>query len=139
MRDTSNYPRTPNIDRLDIRVGDESGEVTRGDYCTDITIKTMPKTEYKEGASFDPTGIVFDAVYRNGYDGDVDLGADKITVITNGPLTADTTEVTVKFKNHEHKIAVTVVPKQLVSIEIARLPDIISYPAGGGVHLARRG
>ena len=132
VRDTSNYPRTPNIDRLDIRVGDESGEVTRGDYCTDITIKTMPKTEYKEGASFDPTGIVFDAVYRNGYDGDVDLGADKITVITNGPLTADTTEVTVKFKNHEHKIAVTVVPKQLVSIEIARLPDIISYPAGGG-------
>lgn len=141
--DSSSYPRTPNIDRLDVRLSDDDpDEVTRGDVCTDITIKTAPtKLAYKEGEYFSADGIVFDAVYKNGYGGDVNLGANRLTWTPAGELTKDDTFVMLKFKNFEKKIDITVRETQLITVEAeatlasgATTPTNESYTVISGKH-----
>lgn len=139
--DSSNYPRTPNIDRLDVRLSDDDPDVvTRGDVCTDIVIKTAPsKLSYKEGEFFSPDGIVFDAVYKNGYDGDVNLGANRLTWTPSGELTKDDTFVMLKFKTFEKKLDISVRETQLISVEAestlasgAETPESESYTVISG-------
>lgn len=128
--------RTPNIDRLDIRLSDNPDQPAKGDVCTDIIINTMPaKTEYKVGEKFTAEGISFDAVYENGYDGDKGLGAARLTWEPVGALTLDDTTVKLKFKGVEKTISIKVTEKTLQSVEITREPDTKVYSKGGALNL----
>lgn len=138
IKDNSNNPRTPNIDRLDVRAIDADAVVTRGDCCTDMIVKTMPaKLEYNEGDIFDPAGIVFDAVYRNGYDGDINLGADSLRIVKpDGPLTANDKKARLTYKNFTKEIDITVNPKDAKSLAIEREPDVKAYSVGSVLSLS---
>lgn len=128
--------RTPNIDRLDIRLSDNPDQPAKGDVCTDIIINTMPaKTEYKVGEKFTAEGISFDAVYENGYDGDKGLGAARLTWEPAGALTLDDTAVKLNFKGVEKTINIKVTEKTLQSVEITREPDTKVYSKGGALNL----
>ena len=121
--------RTPNVDRLDVRVSDNPAE--RGDVVTDITIKSNPtKTAYKVGEKFDPTGLTFDVVYQNGYEGDKDFGVVKINW-EEKELTTQDTFVEISYRNIKKQIPIVVTEKVLESIEILREP--LKYNAVGDV------
>lgn len=136
VKDRENFDRTPNVDRLDVRATDGDTEVTRGDIVTDITITTNPKTAYKEGETFDPTGLVFDVTYRNGYEGDKGLGANRLHGFTpTGKLTPSDTKAGLTFKNFTKEIDITVAPKTVTSIAIDREPDTTAYSKGGALNL----
>ncbi len=112
--------------------------ITSGDTVTDLEITQMPsKLKYKNGERFNPAGLLFDVVYENGYDGDVDLtGSDLDGWEPAGALTADVTKVKLKFEGFVKEISITVENKVLNSIEIADLPDIRSYAKGEKLNLA---
>lgn len=134
VKDGSNYARTPNIDRLDIRM--DGGEATAGDMVTGVTVTTQPdKTEYTVGESFDPSGIVFSASYMNGYAGDTTLGAENVKVISPSVLTLGTDKVTLKYKTFTFTVDVTVTAGPVESVEITRNPTITSYAKGGTLNL----
>lgn len=126
--DSTGSARMPNIDRLDIRMTE--GE-KQGDFVQSVTVKSYPsKTEYLAGEIFDATGILFDVTYRNGYDGDVNLGADDIKLVTDRPLKASDKTVTLKYKNYEITVDVTVTERVLESMEITAFPSVTDYFAG---------
>lgn len=111
--------------------------VTDGDKCIDLEIVKQPtKTEYKVGEKFSTKGLVFNAIYQNGFDGDYGLvGGDLDGFVPRGPLTEDVTEITLKFEGFEKNIPITVLPKVLKSVEITREPDIKSYTIGDALDL----
>lgn len=124
--------RTPNVDRLDVRVSDNPAE--RGDEATDIKITSNPtKTAYKVGEKFDPTGITFDVVYKNGYEGDVGFGPVKLDW-EEKELTVQDTFVEVTYRGIKKQISIVVTEKVLESIEVLREP-VKYYKAGGTLNL----
>ena len=128
--------RTPNIDRLDVRLSATPDAPAKGDECTDIVIKTMPsKLAYKAGEKFSADGIIFDAVYNNGYEGDKNLTAARLTWEPAGVLTTADTLVTLKFKGIEKTINITVAKKTLTAVEIMREPDKNEYAMGEALDL----
>lgn len=137
IKDIEGHDRTPNVDRLDVRSRDADANVTHGDLCTNIEIKQYPsKMSYKEGETFDPTGIVFDAEYLNGYDGDVDLGASDLKSFSpSGPLSSGDTEISLTYKTFVKKIKITLAGKNVASLAIEREPDTVAYSKGGQLNL----
>jgi len=71
-----------------------------------IEVATPPtKTEYAVGETFDPTGMVVNAVYDNGTSAPI----DNYRVRTTGGLTASTTVVQLSYSTHRAEVPVTVV------------------------------
>lgn len=130
------FDRAPNIDRLDIRVSENPDAPARGDKCTDIIIKSMPdKLSYESGEKFTADGIVFDAVYENGFAGDKNLTASRLTWEPSGPLTTADTSVTINFKGVKKTIDITVSKKTLTAVEITSPPITTAYTKGGALNL----
>ncbi len=109
-----------------------------GDVCIELDIKKMPtKLTYKEGEKFNPAGLLFDAVYQNGFDGDTGLiGADLDGFKPTGPLAASVKQIELIFEGFSKFIDITVVPKTLTGMEITREPDIKSYFVGDPLDLS---
>lgn len=107
-------------------------KVTEGDKCIDLEIVRQPnKTEYKSGESFKSAGLIFNAIYENGFTGDYNLtGGDLDGYSPKGPLTEDVTEIILKFEGFEKALPITVLPKTLLSMNITREPDVKSYEVG---------
>lgn len=128
--------RTPNIDRLDVRLSATPDSPARGDECVDIIIKKPPeKLEYKAGEKFTAAGIVFDAVYKNGYEGDKGLTYERLSWQPSGALTSEDAEVTLKFRNFEKTINISVTERVITGVEITREPDTKVYMKGGALNL----
>lgn len=113
-------------------------KVTDGDVCIDLVINKMPtKLDYNEGERFKPTGLLFDAVYENGFDEDKNLtGGDLDGWNPSRPLTASDTKVKLIFEGFEKEIDIRVKPKTLLGVEITREPDIRSYSLGDTLDLS---
>lgn len=111
--------------------------VEEGDVCTDIIIKQMPsKLNYLEGEKFKPNGIIFDAVYQNGFEGDKNLTAGDLDGWTpSTPLTINDTKVKLIYEGFEKEIDITVKGKELTAIAITHEPDIKSYRIGEALNL----
>ena len=112
--------------------------VYQGDECIDIEIVTMPtKLEYFEGERFSPAGLEFDAVYKNGYEGDTGLDWNDLDGYRpTGALELGTTEVTLIFEGFEKTIPITVSQRVVESISITRTPDVKSYVVGDPIDLS---
>ena len=81
---------------------------------TDISITKAPdKTSYIEGDTFDPTGMAVTATYSDSTT--KVLGSDAYIITPNGPLTVNTTEITVSYTEkgvtQTAAQAITVTPK----------------------------
>lgn len=109
-----------------------------GDKCIDLIIKHMPnKVTYKSGEKFSPVGLIFDAVYQNGYDGDTDLNySDLDSYSPRGALDSSITNATITFENFSKDIPITVEEKTLLNVEVTREPDIKSYAIGDSLNLS---
>ncbi len=114
-----------------------SAKVREGDVCIDLVITQMPKKlEYKSGERFSPLGLKFDAVYQNGFDGDKGLEAGDLDGWTpSGPLTSNDKTVKLKFEGFEKEITISVEEKELLGVEITRVPDVKSYSFGDLLNL----
>ena len=71
------------------------------------------KTEYTEGETLDPTGLVLRVIYSDGSDGTIGYNAETAADFTFTPalgtaLTADIKEVAVTYQHHTANFAVTV-------------------------------
>lgn len=120
----SNNSSNPSGDKT----SSENTDPTEGDVVTDLTIKTMPKTEYLEGDLFSPEGIVFDVVYQNGFKGDVDLDSSSLDDYSpKEPLKVTDTEASVFFSGFEKKIPITVTAREVKGLQVLNEPDIKSY------------
>ena len=115
-----------------------STKVKEGDVCIDLKIKQMPtKLTYKCGEKFSPVGLIFDAVYQNGYDGDTNLNySDLDSYSPRGALDSSVTSATITFENFSKEIPITVEEKNLLSVEVTREPDIKSYAVGDSLNLS---
>ena len=87
--------------------------------------KKPSKTQYVEGESFDPEGMIVTAVYNSGY-------SEPITEYSYSAIPEGTGKksVTISYLNLSATVDVTVVSKQLLSIFIAETPDKITYVEG---------
>lgn len=89
---------------------------------TSITITTPPdKTEYMDGESFDPTGMVVTATYNDGSTAEI----TDYTFEPSGALTSDDTEITITYT--ENGVTVTVT----VSITVRATCTVTFDPNGG--------
>lgn len=88
---------------------------------TGIEITTAPtKTEYANGQSFDPTGMVVSAVYNDGSK----TAVSGYTWSPEGGLPVGTTEVTISYNGFTAKQSVTVTGEEVLShISISGVPD----------------
>lgn len=95
---------------------------------TGIAITTQPdKTEYTEGETFDPTGMVVEAQY----DDQTHTAVTDYTYAPNGALKVSDTAITVTYKGKTATQAITVAPKPAVEkIEITQMPDKVNYFTG---------
>lgn len=92
-----------------------------------IAIITPPdKTEYVEGQSFDKTGMVVEATYDDYTKGNV----TEFTYTPDGALTTTNTSITVSFGGQTANQAITVVAKEITSIDITREPTKTVYEIG---------
>lgn len=93
----------------------------------ELKIKTAPnKTEYKEGESFDKTGMVVEATYKNG---------DKKEItdykIENGNnLKANQSEVIISYGDKQVSQTIMVTPNPLIEIKVTKAPDKTKYVVG---------
>ncbi len=94
---------------------------------TDLKITTAPsKTTYKEGQSFDKTGMIVKATYKNG-----DVKEIKDYTIEDGSnLKANQTKVTIKYADKSVEQKITVTPNPLIEIKITKAPKKIEYVVG---------
>lgn len=94
---------------------------------TDLKITTAPsKTTYKEGQSFDKTGMIVKATYKNG-----DVKEIKDYTIEDGSnLKANQTKVTIEYADKSVEQKITVTPNPLIEIKITKAPEKIEYVVG---------
>ncbi len=121
--------------------GQSSVEITYGGKTTtqpiivvkntveNLTIETQPtKTEYLEGESFDPTGMVVKATYK---DGSTKIVSQTDYTIENGNnLTANQTQVTISYEGKSVVQNITVIPNPLLEINITKAPNKVNYIIG---------
>lgn len=94
---------------------------------TDLKITTAPsKTTYKEGQSFDKTGMIVKATYKNG---DVKEITD-YTIEDGSNLKANQTKVTIKYADKSVEQEITVTPNPLMEIKITKAPEKVEYVVG---------
>ena len=110
-KDANGDYRAGNFDRLDV-VFPEVIE----NPCTGIEITTMPETEYVEGETFDPTGIVFTATYADGSTVE-GLTADDITWNPKRALTTSDRTVTITHDGFDKDIAINVAFSGTVTVQ----------------------
>ncbi len=92
-----------------------------------ITISNNPdKTEYIEGETFDPTGIVITVIYKDGTTEEI---TDGFTYST-AALTTDDTSFTISYGGCEAEIEITVAEKEIVSVVVITDPDKTEYAEG---------
>ena len=99
-----------------------------------IEITRMPnKTEYYEGEAIDSEGMEVTAVYNNG-DRQV---VTNYEIEPNGVLSVEDNEITISYTEEgitkTATIEITVVAKQLVSIEITKMPNKTEYYEGEAI------
>ena len=91
-----------------------------------LMITSMPdKTQYVEGQSFDPTGMVVKEVYNSGYAKQID--DYEISEIPSG---TGTKAITVRKDSLTARVSVTVLAKELQSLMVGSLPDKTTYIEG---------
>lgn len=129
-QDSNGALRAGNFDRLDI-VFPEVIE----NPCTGITITTNPKTEYTEGETFDPTGIVFTATYEDGSN-KTGLTHEDITWSPTRPLTTDDKTVTITHEGYDKEINIQVSERVLSGIEITAGPTRTEYAKNEKIDLS---
>lgn len=99
-----------------------------------ITVKTPPtKTEYYEGESFDPAGLVLTLTYDNGESTDVAYSTDNASEFKfspDGELALTDTSVTITYGGKTAAQKITVSENTLVSIAVFSAPKKTSYIAG---------
>lgn len=108
-------------------------KVTEGDVCTGITIKTMPKTDYVEGEYFNPSAMVFDATYANGYDGEDAknlTGGDLDSWTPAGKLKVTDKKATISFDGYKMDIDINVTTRTATEIAILSPVRATSYSIG---------
>lgn len=89
------------------------------------------KTSYKQGDSFDPTGLVFRAYYSDGTHRDIDSGYTYAPKVFTASGTQD---VTITYKEKTCRFSVTVEAVQTVStLEIASSPGKLVYNVGDAI------
>jgi transcriptional regulator len=88
-------------------------------------VKSPDKTDYIEGNTFDPTGMVVKAIYDNGDEEEV----TDYTTPTDG-LTAGQTSATISYNGVTADQPITVSNKTLVGIQIVTPPDKTTYVEG---------
>lgn len=94
---------------------------------TSIRIKEAPtKLNYKAGEDFDKTGMVVEAVYKDGTTVEItDYTIEDGTNLKNGQ-----TSVTISFEGKSVVQAITIESNALQSIVVKKAPDKINYVAG---------
>lgn len=112
---------SPNNDgKLEIsKTFEQTGSAT----VTGIAVTAQPtKTQYVEGETFDPTGMVVTVTYDDG-------STKTVTDYTypTEPLTAGTTQVTISYGGKEIQVAVEVLGKPEVSDFSINLPSNVTY------------
>lgn len=131
-----NYPRTPNIDRLEVRQSDE--KIETGDFVTDVEVTSEPtKKEYEVGEEFDPAGLKFDVTYRNGYAGDKNLGPDAkyFSYSPSEKLGFGDDVITFTYKNYSWKMPITLKQPAITAVEIVSMPTNTFYTKGSKLDL----
>ncbi|MBP5270332.1 MAG: bacterial Ig-like domain-containing protein [Clostridia bacterium] len=96
-----------------------------------LTVLRQPdKTEYLAGETFDITGLAVIVTYDDGTH-QQNLTSGELTVIDDGPLTADDYSVTVSWNGLETGVDVKVFPgKRILSITVTKNPDKVRYIEG---------
>ena len=91
-----------------------------------IEIVTPPdKVDYIEGQPFDPTGMVVEAVFKDGRREEV---TDYIVPVR--PLTPEDSSIKVKYEEFEADQSINVIKRIPVSAEIVTPPDKVKYVEG---------
>ena len=137
QKGSDNYGRTPNIDRLEIRSSDEAVET--GDYVTDVEVISEPtKKDYQVGDTFDPEGLKFNVTYRNGYDGDTNLGPDAkyLSYTPNGKLGYSDNKITFTYKNYSWEMPINLTLPAISKVELTSLPGVSYYTKGSKLDLS---
>ena len=94
---------------------------------TSLNIKTPPtKVVYKEGNNFDKTGMVVEAIYK---DGSTKIISDYIIEDGNN-LKANQSQVTISYEGKTVTQDILVTPNPLTKIEITKLPIKTEYVVG---------
>ncbi|MGN1106667.1 MAG: bacterial Ig-like domain-containing protein, partial [Huintestinicola sp.] len=100
----------------------------------EIAVKTPPKkTEYFEGESFDPTGLVLTLTYDNGETADVAYStenASKFKFSPDGELALTDTSVTITYGGKTAAQKINVSENTLASIAVSSAPKKTSYIEG---------
>lgn len=100
----------------------------------EIAVKTPPKkTEYFEGESFDPAGLVLTITYDNGETADVAYStenASKFKFSPDGELALTDTSVTITYGGKTAAQKITVRENAIVSVSVATAPKKTSYTSG---------
>lgn len=94
---------------------------------TELKIKTPPnKVDYKEGQSFDKTGMVIEATYKN--------GSTKIisdyTISDGNNLKVNQNQITIFYENITVTQPISVTPNALVEVKIQKVPNKTKYIVG---------
>lgn len=94
---------------------------------TELKITTPPtKTEYKEGQSFDKTGMVIEATRKNG---NKEIVTD-YTIEDGNNLKVDQTKVTISYEDKTVEQDITVIPNPLIEIKVDKAPNKTNYVVG---------
>ncbi len=129
LNDTNNYETT---NPIEVTVNVKAKEVER------IEITTEPSdTDYIEGQTFDPTGMVIKVYYNDGTFAEIKENyTDKgVTFTPNGALTTDDATVTVDFRGKTASQAITVEEDYVIDI-IVTAPSKLEYNYGDAINLA---
>lgn len=108
-----------------------NGIIVNARKLESIEITSNPtKLTYVEGEKFDKTGIVIKAKYNNNVTEEI----DGYEVVENGELTTNNKTVTIIYKENDTiksaTIEIKVIPKELTSIEITKMPEQKEYVEG---------
>ena len=134
--DSSDYSIT---NGTDLKAGQTSVKITYQDKSVEqaitvqnnevvsLKIKTPPtKKEYKEGQSFDRTGMIIEATYKDG----TTKVIDDYTITDEKNLKDGQTEVSIVYGNITIKQEITVTPNPLVEIKVKQAPNKTKYVEG---------
>jgi predicted small secreted protein len=100
-----------------------------------ITVEKPPaKTTYKQGADFEPAGLVVKAEFRGGAVAAETIGTNRLTLSGYSKEGGGTQTVTADYYGKTASFNVKVAP--LTKITVASAPDITEYFAGEDINLA---
>lgn len=92
-----------------------------------LEIKNQPnKTEYKEGQSFDKTGMVIEATYKNGTTKTI----SDYKIENGNSLDPEQTSVTIVYDGQKIEQSIKVTPNPLIELRISKAPNKQKYVVG---------